>query len=70
MHKLEVGYCERGWNIPDIPIVVSMWSPNAAKEAHEIKSILLWITLKNVPHKMYLREGLYFIARIVGTLFM
>ncbi|KAG7564122.1 Reverse transcriptase zinc-binding domain [Arabidopsis suecica] len=55
------------WNIADIPTVVSKWSHVVEQEEQEIKTIPLWVTLKNVPHKMYSRDRLHFIARAVGN---
>lgn len=56
------------WNIADIPMVVSKWAPESEKEEAkpEIKTIPMWITIKNVPHKMFSRKGLGFIASAVG----
>lgn len=54
------------WNIAGISMIVSKWSPVAAEESPEIKTILMWITLKQVPHQMYSREGLEFITSEVG----
>lgn len=54
------------WNIADIPMVVSKWSPIVDDDEPEVKIIPMWITLKNVPHKMYLRDGLDFITSAVG----
>lgn len=56
------------WNIADIPLVVSKWAPESEKEDDEpeIKTIPMWITIKNVSHQMFSWEGLGFIASAVG----
>ena len=41
------------WNIGNIPLVVTKWTPDELKEKHEIKSILMWVHLKNVPMNMF-----------------
>lgn len=56
------------WNIADIPLVVTKWAPESEKEEAEpeIQTIPMWITIKNVPHKMFSWKGLGFIASVVG----
>ncbi|XP_013650395.3 uncharacterized protein LOC106354899 [Brassica napus] len=55
------------WNIANIPMVLSKWSPVVeVDEEEEIKVIPMWITMKNVPHRMFSWKGLGFIASAVG----
>lgn len=55
------------WNICDIPMRLSKWSPNADEEEEsEIKAMPMWVTLKNVPHKLFSWKGLGFIASATG----
>lgn len=54
------------WNIADIPMILSKWSPLVEEEEPEIKIMPMWITLKNVPHKMFSWDGLGFLASAVG----
>ncbi|CAE6191998.1 unnamed protein product [Arabidopsis arenosa] len=54
------------WNIAEVPMVVSKWSPTTEKEQPEEKSIPLWVYLKNVPMNMFSWEGLSFITSAVG----
>lgn len=54
------------WNIAEVPMVVSKWSPLAEKEGLEEKSIPLWVFLKQVPMNMFSWEGLSFITSAVG----
>lgn len=54
------------WNIVDIPMIVSNWTPIVEDAQPEIKTILMWITIKNVPHTMFLWKGLGFLASAVG----
>lgn len=54
------------WNIGNIPLVVTKWTPDELKEKQEVKSIPLWVHLKNVPMHMLSWEGLSFIASAAG----
>lgn len=56
------------WNIANIPLVVTKWTPDELKEKLEVKSIPLWVYLKNVPMNMFSWQGLSFIASSVGSL--
>lgn len=39
------------WNIADVLMVVSKWSPIIKKSQPDIKSIPMWITIKHVPYR-------------------
>lgn len=54
------------WNIGNIPLVVTKWTPEELKEKPEITSIPMWVYLKNVPLNMFSWEGLSFITSAVG----
>lgn len=54
------------WNIAEVPMVISKWSPRAEGEQPEEKSIPLWVYLKKVPLNMFSWEGLSFITSAVG----
>lgn len=55
------------WNIANIPLVLSKWSPeDDEEEVEEIKTIPMWIVMKKVPRKMFSWKGLGFIASAVG----
>ena len=54
------------WNIRNIPLVVTKWIPKELEEKPEVKSISLWVHLKNVPMHMFSWEGLSFITSAVG----
>ncbi|KAF8088481.1 hypothetical protein N665_0540s0003 [Sinapis alba] len=55
------------WNIANIPLVLSKWSPeDEGEEEEEITTIPMWIVMKNVPRRMFSWEGLGFIASAVG----
>ena len=56
----------RMWNIAGIPMILSKWAPMEVEEETETKIIPMWVTLKNVPHRMYSWKGLGFIASSVG----
>lgn len=55
------------WNIGNIPLIMTKWTPNELKEKPEVKSIPLWVHLKNVPMNMFSWQGLSFITSAVGT---
>lgn len=47
--------------------MISKWAPvDEEEEEPEIKLMPMWITLKNVPHRMYSWEGPGFISSAVG----
>ncbi|KAF8086186.1 hypothetical protein N665_0632s0006 [Sinapis alba] len=55
------------WNIANIPMVLSKWSPEEEDaEMEEITTIPMWIIMKNVPRRMFSWEGLGFLASAVG----
>jgi len=54
------------WNIMDLPMVVSKWSPFAEETQPAMKSIQLWITLTDVPPSLFTDKGLEFLASAVG----
>lgn len=54
------------WNLMDIPMIVSKWTPFAEEEQPAMKSIPLWVTLTNVPPTMYTEKGLEFLFSAVG----
>lgn len=54
------------WNISNIPLVVTKWTPDELKEKPEVTSIPLWVHLKNVPMNMFSWQGLSFITSAVG----
>lgn len=54
------------WNIAEVPMVVSKWSPSTERDQPEEKSIPLWVYLKKVPMNMFSWEGLSFITSAVG----
>lgn len=54
------------WNIGNVPLVVTKWTPEELEEKPEVKSILLWVHLKNVPMHMFSWQGLNFISSAAG----
>ncbi|CAE6224908.1 unnamed protein product [Arabidopsis arenosa] len=54
------------WNIMDLPMVVSKWSPFAEEAQPAMKSIQLWVTLKDVPSSLFTDKGLEFLSSAVG----
>lgn len=56
----------RMWNICDLPMIVSKWTPIVEDAQPELKTLPMWVLLKNVPHSMFTWKGLSFIASHVG----
>lgn len=54
------------WNITDIPMIVSKWTPFAEEAQPAMKLIPLWVTLSNIPLTMFTDKGLEFLASAVG----
>ncbi|CAE6073040.1 unnamed protein product [Arabidopsis arenosa] len=54
------------WNIMDIPMIVSKWTPFKEESQPAMKSIPLWVTLTNIPPTMFTDKGLEFLASAVG----
>ncbi|KAG2312094.1 hypothetical protein Bca52824_023651 [Brassica carinata] len=46
------------WNIKNIPMIVSKWSPIVEDVHTELKTIHFWVVLKNVPRTMFSWNGL------------
>ena len=55
------------WNIGNVPLVVTKWTPDELKEKPEIKSIPMWVYLKNVLMNMFSWQGLSFITSAAGV---
>lgn len=54
------------WNICEKPMVVSKWTPILEDAQPEIKTMPLWVLIKNVPQSMFTWPGLSFLASPVG----
>ncbi|KAG7569624.1 Endonuclease/exonuclease/phosphatase superfamily [Arabidopsis thaliana x Arabidopsis arenosa] len=54
------------WNICEQPMIVSKWTPIVEDAQPEIKTMPLWVIIKNVPHSMFTWQGLSFLASPVG----
>lgn len=58
---------QRGiWHIDDCLVFVSAWSPAETITLPEIKTITLWLLLKNIPNHLYSFEGIKWIASGIG----
>lgn len=55
------------WNIAGLPMIVAKWSPILEEAQPEIKTMPLWVTVRNVPHSMFSWDGLGFLTSPVGT---
>lgn len=54
------------WNIMGIPMLISKWTPFAEEAQPAMKSIPLWVVLKNVPPTMFTDKGLEYLSSAVG----
>lgn len=54
------------WNLAGIPVVMSQWSPFTEETIQEIKSVPIWVHLRNVPMDMFTWKGLSFVTSAVG----
>lgn len=54
------------WNIADMPMLVSKWTPVIEDAQPEIKTMPMWVTLLNVPQTMFSWEGISFLSSAVG----
>ncbi|XP_019087344.1 PREDICTED: uncharacterized protein LOC109127245 [Camelina sativa] len=55
------------WSIGGLPMILSKWTPFAEEEQPTLKSVPLWVVLKNIPHTMFTNKGLQFLSSAVGT---
>lgn len=55
------------WNICELPMSISKWTPIAEEAQPEIRSLPMWIKIKNVPYSMFSWKGLSFLASPVGS---
>lgn len=54
------------WNIADVSMVIYKLSLIGEESQPDIQTIPMWITLKNVPHRMFSWKGIGCIAGVVG----
>ncbi|KAG7593824.1 Zinc finger CCHC-type [Arabidopsis thaliana x Arabidopsis arenosa] len=55
------------WNLCGVPVVLSKWTPIVEAEQEEIKTIPLWVIVKNVPPKYFSWKVLSAITSPLGT---
>ena len=55
------------WNLAGVPVILTKWSPVIEKEKAPVKSIPMWVHVKNVPIKMFSWEGLSFLTSPIGS---
>lgn len=56
----------RMWNLCDVLVVISKWSPIEEKRQPEMKYFHLWVIVNNVLRSMYACKGLGFLTSPVG----
>ncbi|KAL0659612.1 hypothetical protein Bca4012_080197 [Brassica carinata] len=54
------------WYVDDCLMFVSAWNPSETISLPEIKTIPIWLTLKNIPFQLYSIEGIDWIASAIG----
>lgn len=54
------------WNLADIPLVMSKWTPFVEESSVEVKTVPLLGHLKNVPMDMHSWRGLSFVTSALG----
>lgn len=54
------------WNICNLPMIISKWTPILEEAQPEITSMPMWVLIKNVPNSMFTWKGLSFLASPVG----
>ncbi|KAG7556371.1 hypothetical protein ISN44_As11g024100 [Arabidopsis suecica] len=54
------------WNLAEVPVVMSKWTPFIEDNSPEVTSVPLWVHLKNVPIDMFSWKGLSFVTSAVG----
>ncbi|ESQ28007.1 hypothetical protein EUTSA_v10019699mg [Eutrema salsugineum] len=65
---LEDGTRKRGlWHVDDCLMFVASWTPEASLAIPEIKTIPVWVTLKNIPNSLYSIPGISHIASGLGA---
>ncbi|XP_024005999.1 uncharacterized protein LOC18007891 [Eutrema salsugineum] len=59
---------QRGlWHVDDCLMFVASWTPEASLAIPEIKTIPVWVTLKNIPNSLYSIPGISHIASGLGA---
>uniref|UniRef100_M4EUW1 DUF4283 domain-containing protein n=1 Tax=Brassica campestris TaxID=3711 RepID=M4EUW1_BRACM len=59
---------QRGiWHVDDCIMFVSTWDPKGTITVPEISTIPVWLTLKDIPHQLYSKKGISWIASGIGA---
>lgn len=53
------------WSIADV-LMVSKWFPITEEMQPDVKSIMMWIIIKHVPHRMFTWKGVRFHSECCG----
>lgn len=54
------------WHIQNKPLLIRKWTPRIKPIDINLKKVPLWIHLKDVPLELFNREGLSYIASVIG----
>lgn len=54
------------WHIADVPLVVSMWTPESALHPPDLSAMPLWVDIRGVPNDLYSHKGLKCLSKAVG----
>lgn len=59
---------QRGiWHVDDCLMFVSTWDPKGIITVPKISTIPVWLTLKGIPHQLYSKKGISWIASGIGA---
>ncbi|GKC41717.1 putative non-LTR retroelement reverse transcriptase, partial [Tanacetum coccineum] len=58
--------CRGMWNICGIPMIISKWSAIEQDAQPDVKTMPVWVVVKNVPRYMYAWEGFAFMTSLIG----
>ncbi|GKD62682.1 zinc knuckle CX2CX4HX4C containing protein [Tanacetum coccineum] len=54
------------WRIRSVPLILNVWNPNSDLKKEDIKKVLVWVKLFNVPVVAYSKVGLTLITAKLG----
>ncbi|XP_022014991.1 uncharacterized protein LOC110914510 [Helianthus annuus] len=55
------------WMIRNVPIILKQWSASTKLEKEELKSILVWVKMHDVPLAAFTEDGLSLLASKIGV---
>lgn len=55
------------WMIRNVPLILRKWSPVANVSKEDLKSVLVWVEVHDVPLTAFMEDGLSVISTKLGT---